>query len=59
MEKTAEKILSGFKKPAQDPEFYAAKAALKQGLPDAQMFEIVGKTCTIIDADGEVIKVKL
>jgi len=48
MQKTTSKTLAPFKKPSVDPEFYAAKAALRKTFPKAMMIELISSTAKIV-----------
>lgn len=58
MQTTIDTALSEFTKPTLDPEFYAAKRALRKAIPAAQMIELDGKTVTVV-MDGETQKYKI
>lgn len=58
MQKLADKLCTEFKKPADDPDFYAAKAGARKMFPHAQMIELFGRTMTVV-IDGEAHKLKI
>lgn len=58
MQDAVDQIKAAFKKPADDPDFYAAKKMARDLLPEAQMVELHGRTMTVV-VEGEAHKFKL